>query len=655
MISLIDFIGALSSFLAALLLLPRLGSQVNREIKWVLFTILLLTALVNSLSVVIWIGIPNGPYLAETWTDYLQILQPALWGILFLTVVQTRQQQEIIQSREKMRALVENMPVILHAYDATGRLLAWNRQAEEITGLESKQVLGREGVIQSLFINPKAQEQLLAECRSRGGDFRHRIRAMQCINGPREIAWYNISKRFPINSWANWCIGLDMTEQLDAQRELEHLATHDELTGLPNRTLLRDRLDRALSDCDRNKNCGALLMFDLDHFKMINDSYGHPVGDQLLREVSARIKQCIKTTDTLSRFSGDEFVILLEDINSAQKAASVANRIINRLCDYPFEIFGQQIRVRCSIGITIFPADDRDIEELMKNMDLALYAAKEQGRNTYHLYSRDMHQKVRRQHILAENLREAIERGDLELYYQPQFNLKTNTLTGVEALLRWPNFENGSVSPAVFVPIAETTGLMPALGQWVVRSAFRQARLWQANNYNFLVAINLSPLQLYQSNLEEFLIIASKDAQIEPSCIELEITESAVMRNLESAIATMQHLKDFGFKISLDDFGTGYSSLSYLKRIPINTLKIDRSFIRDITSSDIDKAIVRSVIQMGHSLKLHIVAEGVETQEQKQFLQEENCDLCQGYLFAKPMPVGDIDAFVEGKNVSMSG
>ena len=650
MISLLDFIGAITSVFALLFLVSYKGKQLPFEERWILIAICVLTAIVNGLSVVIWIGIPNGPELAETWTDFIQILQPVMWGLLFFTVVQLGQQRELLSSQEKMRALVENMPVILHAYDRDGKLLAWNRYAEEVMGLDKNDIFEKNDAILKLFVDPEVRDQLMQECASFGGDFRHRIRTMQCGDGNREIAWYNISRRFPISSWANWCIGLDMTDQLRAQRQLEHLATHDELTRLPNRTLLRSRLERALADCDRNGAVGALLMIDLDHFKMINDSFGHPAGDELLRQVSNRMRECLKSTDTLSRFSGDEFVILLENIYKTQNAVNVANRVINELCRQPFDIFNNQIRVQCSIGITVFPEDDSRIDELMKNMDLALYAAKEQGRNNYHLYSRSMHQKLRRQHEIAEKLREAIDRNELELYYQPQINA-AGSLVGVEALIRWPGYDQGRVSPAIFIPIAEATGMMPLVGQWVVRQAFLQTLEWQSLGHNFYTAINLSPLQLYQSNIKEVLLSELEKVNLAPECIELEITESTAMRNLDSAIDIMRSLRNIGFNIALDDFGTGYSSLSNLKRFPINTMKIDRSFIKDIVTNEIDKSIVHNVIQMAHSLNFKTVAEGVETKEQQQLLLNEGCDILQGYLFARPMPAIDISKFIDAQTI----
>ncbi|MCR6651868.1 MAG: EAL domain-containing protein [Cellvibrionaceae bacterium] len=425
------------------------------------------------------------------------------------------------------------------------------------------------------------------------------------------------------------------------------MATHDELTGLPNRALLRDRLSYALTAAQRNNRRGALLLLDLDHFKMVNDSHGHPVGDQLLREVSLRLGGCVKSTDTLARLGGDEFVVLLERIERVEEAALVAERLLNALVNKPFFLFGNEIRVRTSIGITVFPDDDVRLDELMKNVDLALYAAKQDGRNRYHFYSRVMHNKLRWQHRVAEKLRSALEVDSFSLQYQPQVRLQDRAVVGVEALLRWNAFDEVPLSPAEFIPIAENMGLMPSLGKWVVKSACRQAALWQTRFPNLPVAINLSSVQLYQPNLVECLLEVMQEQGANPENIELEITESAVMRNMDSAIATMRRLREKGFNISLDDFGTGYSSLSYLKRFPVGKLKIDQSFVQGLETDPVDAAIVRAVINLGHSLDMKVLAEGVETQGQLQRLGDEGCDYIQGFYYSRPLEAESLEAYMQ--------
>ena len=444
-----------------------------------------------------------------------------------------------------------------------------------------------------------------------------------------------------------------MTEQLVAQKELEYMATHDELTGLPNRALLRDRLAHALTDVHRNNRRGALLLLDLDHFKMVNDSHGHPVGDQLLREIGRRLSACLKSTDTLARLGGDEFVVLLERIERAEEAGLVAERLLNNLVNKPFFLFGNEIRVRTSIGITVFPDDDVRLDELMKNVDLALYAAKQGGRNNYHFYSRVMHNKLRWQHRVSEKLRGALESDAFSLQYQPQVRLQDSSVVGVEALLRWNAFDEVPLSPAAFIPIAENMGLMPSLGKWVVESACRQAAAWNMSfpQSRLPVAINLSSIQLYQPNLVESLLEVMREQKVDPQNIEFEITESAVMRNMDNAIATMRRLRQEGFHISLDDFGTGYSSLSYLKRFPVSKLKIDQSFVKGIETDPVDAAIVRSVINLGHSLNMKVLAEGVETQGQLDRLGAEGCDYIQGFYYSRPLAADSVEAYMQGSSM----
>ncbi len=567
--------------------------------------------------------------------------------MFFYIVVQSAQRKQLESSRQQMRDLVEHMPVILHAFDEDGRVLAWNRHAEEVTGFTKEQVLGSDNVLQKIYPEAEYRGQLLDECRLGGACYQHRLRPLLCKQRfERQVAWYNISKQFPIAGWANWGIGLDVTEQVVAQKELEHMATHDELTGLANRALLKDRLAQALSHVQRQQSRGALILLDLDHFKMVNDSHGHPVGDQLLREVATRLRGCIKSTDTLARFGGDEFVILLEKIKRPEEVSLIAERIIACVSHQPFYLFGNEIRVRASLGITIFPDDDVRIDELFKNVDLAMYAAKEGGRNGLNFYSRTLHNKLRWQHRVSEKLRDALEADAFSLSYQPQIELSNHQVIGLEALLRWEAYDEVPLSPAAFVPIAENMGLMPTLGRWVVEHACKQAAEWQAQGMNTPIAINLSTVQLYQPNLIEVLVRAVEDYQLDPTKIEFEITESAVMRNLDSAIATMRQLTQRGFRISLDDFGTGYSSLSYLKRFPISKIKIDQSFIRGIETDRVDASIVRSVIDLGHSLDMKVLAEGVETFGQIERLGNEGCDFIQGYYFAKPMAAPAVPSYL---------
>ena len=652
MISLLDGVGTLAALGAAILMLVFWRQRLAVEERWLIGLIGCATAVVNGMSFWSWLGLDIDMDKEENLGDYLQILQPILWGMFFYVVVQAAQRRALEKSRQQMRDLVENMPVILHAYDTEGRVLAWNRHAEGVSGFSRDEVMGNNAVLRQMFPDEKYCTQLLQECRSGGASYRHRIRPLLSKQGyEHQVAWYNISQQVPISGWANWGIGLDMTEQVVAQQELEHMATHDELTGLPNRTLLRDRLKQALVDVQRNQRRGALLQLDLDHFKMVNDSHGHPAGDQLLREVGSRLSSSLKSTDTLARLGGDEFVVLLERIGRPDEAAMVAERLLNALLNKPFVLFGNEIRVRTSIGITVFPDDDMRLDELMKNVDLALYAAKQRGRNGYHFYSRAMHNKLRWQHRVSEKLRSALDTGSFSLEYQPQVRVGDCSVVGVEALLRWNEFDEVPLSPAAFIPIAENMGLMPALGKWVVESACRQAAAWQTRFEKMSVAINLSSVQLYQADLIDNLLAVMREQNVNPENIEFEITESAVMRNMDNAIATMRRLRQEGFHISLDDFGTGYSSLSYLKRFPVGKLKIDQSFVKGIETDPVDAAIIRSVINLGHSLNMKVLAEGVETHGQLERLGDEGCDYIQGFYYSKPLAADSVEAYMSGSDL----
>lgn len=647
-ISYLDMLAALTSLGACLILALRGWHIFTSAERWIVFSVGALTVALNGSNFWVWRGQLVGADLAENWADYLQILQPVLWGMFFYIVVQVAQRKALERSRQQMRDLVEHMPVILHAYDEQGRILAWNSHAEEVTGFSKAEVIGCDLALQKIFPDIDYREQLLMECRNHGASYQHRLRPMRCKQRfERQVAWFNISQECPIEGWANWGIGLDMTEQVNAQKSLEHMATHDELTGLANRALLRDRLAHALTSSRREQVIGALILMDLDHFKMINDSHGHPVGDQLLCEVAERLRGCLKSTDTLARMGGDEFVILLEKVGRPEEVSLIAERLLAAISQLPFYLYGSEIRIRCSMGITLFPSDDVRIDELIKNVDLALYAAKEAGRNNYHFYSRSLHNKLRWQHRVSEKLREAIDIGSFSLHYQPQIALQDHQVIGLEALLRWDAYDEVPLSPAAFVPIAESTGLMPSLGRWVVEAACKQAALWQSQGLIIPIAINLSSVQFYQPNLAEALARVVEDHHLDPTKIEFELTESTVMRNMDNAIATMRQLTQRGFSISLDDFGSGHSSLGYLKRFPVAKIKIDQSFVRGIETDRVDASIVRSVIDLGHSLDMKVLAEGVETVGQIERLGNEGCDYIQGFYFSKPLPERAVEPFMQ--------
>jgi diguanylate cyclase (GGDEF)-like protein len=426
-------------------------------------------------------------------------------------------------------------------------------------------------------------------------------------------------------------------EQLHASEEqLRRQVYHDTLTGLPNRALFQDRLALAVAQAHRHGKGLAVLFLDVDRFKVINDSLGHSVGDRLIREVAARLRSCLREGDTVARLGGDEFTLLLPDVGQAVDAAKVAKKVLD-LVRMPFDLDGRELFVTSSMGISLYPDDGSDAETLVKNADAAMYRAKEQGRDHYQLYTPALNATALERLALESSLRRALAHDELLLHYQPILDVATRRLHGVEALLRWHHPELGLVPPAEFIPLAEVTGLILAMGPWVLRTACAQARAWQHVQPGLRVAVNLSARQFQEAGLVGHVTDALADTGLDPRCLQLEITESSAMQNAQTAIQTLRELKALGVGLSIDDFGTGYSSLSYLRRFPIDTLKIDQSFIRDIGTDPDDAAIASAIIALAHTLKLTVVAEGVETEDQLEFLSRHGCDRTQGYLFSRPL------------------
>ncbi len=436
--------------------------------------------------------------------------------------------------------------------------------------------------------------------------------------------------------------------------EIEHLAYHDALTGLPNRPLFIDRLIVALAQAHRAHQKLAVFFLDLDRFKDINDSLGHTIGDTLLKAVAERVRRCVREGDTIARFGGDEFTLLIPKIENIEDAAKIALKI-NETLKIPFFVNERELFVTTSIGVSIYPADGADPETLVRNADTAMYRAKEQGRDNYQLYAADMNAQALERLGLENSLRKALSQNELVLHYQPQIDARSGAIVGVEALVRWQHPERGLLSPAHFISVAEMSGLIVPIGEWILRTACRQLKTWQRKvDQEFTVAVNLSARQFQQPDLVDMIRSAVHETGIEPSSLEVEITESNAMQNAENTMYILRELKTLGVRISMDDFGTGYSSLNYLKRFPIDTLKLDKSFINDITTDASDAAIVSAVIQMAHSLSLHVTAEGVERQDQLEFLRRQNCDTIQGYLFSKPLPADQLEAFIHERKAAMA-
>jgi diguanylate cyclase (GGDEF)-like protein len=443
----------------------------------------------------------------------------------------------------------------------------------------------------------------------------------------------------------------DMSERLAAQERIEFLAHHDPLTGLPNRLLLRDRAEQAQAQAARMQSRVALMFLDLDRFKTINDSLGHPVGDALLLAVVERLKTCVRDSDTISRQGGDEFIILLNDVRDSEAASRVADKIHQRMSE-PILLANQSLISSFSIGIALYPDDGEDFDSLMQKADTAMYHAKESGRNSHRFFTEQMNRKVVEHMTLETQLRRALERNEFVLHYQPQLNLHEGTIIGVEALIRWNNPESGLVPPCKFIPVAEDSGLIVPIGAWVINEACRQAKAWQnAGLPPFVVAVNLSAVQFRQHDLINTVINALVLSDLDSQWLELELTESILIQDAEATLDLVRRLKALGVKLSVDDFGTGYSSLAYLKRFAVDKLKIDQSFIRDLVADPDDAAIVRAIIQMARSLKLTTIAEGVETEELSNLLRLFHCDEIQGYWFARPIPADQLEEFVRAHKV----
>ncbi len=431
-------------------------------------------------------------------------------------------------------------------------------------------------------------------------------------------------------------VAMNITERKLAEQRIEHMAQHDSLTGLPNRVLLKDRISQAVLHANRGRTPVAVLFIDLDRFKNINDSLGHEAGDRLLQTVAKRIRTCLREGDTVSRLGGDEFVIVLPEIHGAHDVSIVAAKVLETLSQ-PYHLHDHDLHVSASIGVAIFPEDGEDAETLMRNADAAMYHAKDSGRANYQFFTEQMNVASKRRVTLEAELRRALDRDELTLVYQPIFALTNGKVVGAEALLRWQHPERGIVAPGEFITVAEEAGLIHQIGEGVLRAACAQARLWQDDGIGIRLSVNVSVHQLRRRAFIDQLRAILEATSVNPELLELEITESLIVEDSSEALKTLKTLDEFGVRLAIDDFGTGYSGLSYLKRFPIDTVKIDQSFIRDISIDADDAAIVRAIIAMAKSLKLSVVAEGVETSEQLAFLSSLGCDFAQGYLLGRPM------------------
>ncbi|WP_250655648.1 EAL domain-containing protein [Alkalimarinus coralli] len=443
---------------------------------------------------------------------------------------------------------------------------------------------------------------------------------------------------------------VDITSRREYEHQIEHMASHDALSHLPNRMLFQDRLHQSLAQCERHGTQGALLLLDLDSFKEVNDTLGHAIGDELIKGVARRLQAHIKDSDTVARLGGDEFAIILEDVGSADNIVVAAQRVLDSLSQ-PFSFEENEIYTSASIGITLYPEDSQDTEELVRFADMAMYSAKNNKGNQFHFFQQDMNLTLRRQKEISNEIRIALANDKFHLVFQPQINAKSLKVSGLEALIRWDH-EGALMPPHEFLPIAEQNGLMPLIGEWALKNACLNALDWAHDDQPITLAVNVSAAQFHQSDLTACVQKVLQETQFPPERLELEITESLVMQNLESAVQTMNQLNQLGVKLSIDDFGTGYSSLSYLKRFPVHKIKIDRSFIKDLETDEDDAAIALAIIQLGHTLGMTVVAEGVESATQLKLLQKMGCDIIQGFYFSRPIALPDVERWISNTDIT---
>jgi diguanylate cyclase (GGDEF)-like protein/PAS domain S-box-containing protein len=552
---------------------------------------------------------------------------------------------------QRLRLHLERTPLGVIEWDMDFRIATWNPSAEAIFGYAAAEAIGESGY---MLVQGAQETERMAGMWMELQHSRSSTRVTMANKTNRgeiiHTEWYNT----PLVDNEQKVIGVaslvqDITERLNTERTIHYMAHHDALTGLPNRRLMQDRLNQAILQARRQQKHVALMFLDLDRFKLVNDTLGHETGDYVLRDIAKRLSKTVREGDTVSREGGDEFIIVLPDLDKPESAQLVANKILNELAQ-PIEVSGHELTVTASIGISHYPNDATDIQHLLKHADSAMYQAKDAGRNTARFFTSDLNFLLSKRLEVESRLRRGIERSEFFLRYQPQVDVASGRIVGAEALIRWNDPVQGEIFPKDFISVAEELGLIVPLGEWVFRTACQQIRAWNQEGYTTLtLSVNLSPRQFVSRKLLPSMKSALLETGIDASRLDLEITETVAMRNLEQSIEILTELRRIGATISIDDFGVGYSSLGQLKRLPAQSLKIDRTFISQIPEDANSCSITEAIIAMGKRLHLRVIAEGVETQPQLDFLRLNGCDTYQGYLFAKPLTISEMTALLKSQ------
>jgi diguanylate cyclase (GGDEF)-like protein/PAS domain S-box-containing protein len=589
--------------------------------------------------------------LHEQLTSERSRLQEANLALAEEMIGRLKAQEGELVAGQRLRLHFERTPLAVIEWDHQQRITAWNPAAEAIFGFNQAETKGKP--LHQLLCAPAERAAAAAMCydllESRDGN---KSTLTNVTRGGRTIhcEWYNA----PLVDAAGDVIGFaslvqDVTERLNTERTIHYMAHHDALTGLPNRRLMQDRLHQAIMAARRKQRHVAVLFLDLDRFKVVNDSLGHDTGDFILKDISRRLVQCVREVDTVSREGGDEFIIILPDLERPEHARNVADKILKEVAR-PVEIAGHEIHITPSIGISHYPNDATDVQQLLKQADSAMYQAKDAGRATVRFFTSDLNFLLAKRLEIESRLRKAIENEEFFLRYQPQVDLESGRICGMEALVRWQDPQKGEVGPNDFIPVAEELGLIVPIGEWVFRTACKQLKRWEVEGVApTTLSINISPRQFMSRRLIGTLLSIVRETGADPRRIELEITETMIMRNIEQSIETLTQLRAAGMHVAVDDFGVGYSSLNQLTRLPASSMKIDKSFIANLPADLPSGSITEAIIAMAKRLKLRVIAEGVENRAQLDFLRANHCEAFQGYYFSKPVTAAEATAMLRAQ------